>query len=287
LLTLTIYFISYYNKSPIIYSSLRNISLFPPQLDNVSSTVNIVQGTPVVLDSMSTTININQPSQANLNMDPSLQHATYSTQKTIMSKYSFFYAPFNDFQMYYIICEEVPLSFENVSLMIDITDSDSTHNYVQQFSNIYTFYHRQPEIKKIYRVTCEMVSHTFIFQFLNKSFFDIQFIQNEYQQQEFSKRHLENLKFYLKKDLIRYLAPQQTCGQNFDLFKRLILNHYPYETMINFNNNDMLIHPQQYDASALFFNSNSQQDHIQFVGSQNDDDNYNQGYYYDNNLSHF
>lgn len=204
-------------------------------------------------------------------MNPRLQHATYSTQKPILSNHSFFYAPFNDFQMYYIICEETPLTFESVSQLI-------INNYFKS-NNIFMFYHEQPEIKKIYQVTCEMVSHAFIFQFLNKTFFGIQFIQSEYQQQEFSMSHQENLKFYLKKDLIHYLKPKQMNEQNFDLFKGLIQDYCVFESMIN-TNRDIFNHSQQHDAIAFLINS--QQDYNQFAGSQNDGDNYNQVYYVDN-----
>ncbi|PKY54510.1 hypothetical protein RhiirA4_473366 [Rhizophagus irregularis] len=250
------------------------------QLDNtlnISSNVNIVQDIPVVLDNMSqvSTINVNRPLQEtypNLNMNPSLQHATYSTQTPILSKHSFFYAPFNDFQMYYIICEEMPLTFENVSQLIISGDHNSIHNY-NKSNSIFMFYHEQPEIKKIYQVTCEMVSHTFIFQFLNKAFFGIQYIQNEYQQQEFSKRHQENIKFHLKKDLIHYLNPKQTNEQNFDLFKGFIQDYCIFES----TDRDVFNYSQQHGANALPINS--QQDYNQFVGSQNDD---NQSRYDDN-----
>ncbi|CAB4444781.1 unnamed protein product [Rhizophagus irregularis] len=261
-------------------TSFRNtplLSSYDPQLDtlnNVSSNVNIV---PVVLDNMSqistsTTINVNRPLQEtypNLNMNQSLQHAIYSTQKSILSKYSFFYAPFNDFQMYYIICEEMPLTFESVSRLIINADNNFIHNYTE-LNNIFMFYHEQPEIKKIYQVTCEMISHTFIFQFLNKTFFGTQFIQSEYQQQEFSRRHQENIKFHLKNDLIHYLNPKQTNEQNFDLFKGFIQD---YHCIFESTNSDIDIfnHSQQHGANVLPINS------------QQDYDYYNQGYY-DNNL---
>ncbi|CAB4486019.1 hypothetical protein RhiirA5_498334 [Rhizophagus irregularis] len=151
------------------------------------------------------------------------------------NKCSFFYAPSNDFQLYHVLCEEMPLTFELVSQLIDDTDSNSIHN-CSQFNNIYEFYHQQPEVKKIYRVTCEMISHTLIFQFLNKIIYGNHSIQCEYQQQEFSKSHQENLKFHLKKDLIHYLTSSSpTYGQNFDLFKIFIQDYYAYEGMINPN----------------------------------------------------
>ncbi|CAB4391286.1 unnamed protein product [Rhizophagus irregularis] len=244
------------------------------QLDN---NLNILSNVPVVLDNMSqvSTINVNRPLQEtylNLNMNPSLQHATYSTQTPILSKHSFFYAPFNDFQMYYIICEEMPLTFENVSQLIISGDHNSIHNY-NKSNSIFMFYHEQPEIKKIYQVTCEMVSHTFIFQFLNKAFFGTQYIQSEYQQQEFSRRHQENIKFYLKKDLIHYLNPKQINEQNFDLFKGFIQDYCIFES----TNRDVFNYSQQHGANSLPINS--QQDYNQFVGSQNDD---NQSRYDDN-----
>ncbi|GBB90634.1 hypothetical protein RclHR1_17650004 [Rhizophagus clarus] len=166
---------------PTIYSS------YDPQFDTSS--------TPVVSDELSTsTMNLNQSlpvTHPNFNMIPNLQPAIYSTQ---MSKLSFFYAPLNDFQIYYIICEEISLSFENVSQLIINAGNYSIPN------NSFMFYHVQPEFKKIYQVTCEMVSNTLIYRLLNKTLFGIQFIQNEYQQQEFSKSHQENLKFHLEND---------------------------------------------------------------------------------------
>ncbi|GES98193.1 hypothetical protein GLOIN_2v1469311 [Rhizophagus clarus] len=180
---------------PTIYSS------YDPQFDTSS--------TPVVSDELSTsTMNLNQSlpvTHPNFNMIPNLQPAIYSTQ---MSKLSFFYAPLNDFQIYYIICEEISLSFENVSQLII--------NAV---------------IRKISSFTWKMT------------------------------------------DLIHYLAPQQACGQT-------------YESMINFNNRVIPNHPQPCDRNALFYNFNSQQNHIQFVESQNGGNNYNQGYC-DSNLFHF
>uniref|UniRef100_U9U103 Uncharacterized protein n=1 Tax=Rhizophagus irregularis (strain DAOM 181602 / DAOM 197198 / MUCL 43194) TaxID=747089 RepID=U9U103_RHIID len=39
------------------------------------------------------------------------------------NKCSFFYAPSNDFQLYHVLCEEMPLTFELVSQLIDDTDN--------------------------------------------------------------------------------------------------------------------------------------------------------------------
>ena len=114
-----------------------------------------------------------------------------------------------------------------------------------------TFYHEQPETMKIYQVTCEMVSHTSIFQFLNKIIYGIQFTQIENQQQEFSKRHQDNLKFHLKKDLIHYLAPKQTYDQNYQNYLRgFTQDCCSHKNMIN-SNTDALNHFQQYNANVL------------------------------------
>src|SRR5436305_8208739 len=128
--------------------------------------------------------------------------------------------------MYHISCEEIPLSFELVSQLISNTNNNSVYDCAQP-NNIYIFYHEQPEIKKIYQVTCEMISHTFMFQFLNKIIYGIQTTQNLYQRQEFTERHQENLRFHLKKDLIHYLIPK-VYEQNYDLRKRFIQEYCNY-----------------------------------------------------------
>ncbi|GES98187.1 kinase-like domain-containing protein [Rhizophagus clarus] len=160
------------------------------------------------------------------------QYSVHPQENIVTNKYSFFYAPSNDFQLYHIFCEETPLTFELVSRLINNADNNLIHNY-SRFDNTYVFYHQQPEIKKIYRVTCEMISHTFIFQFLNKIIYGNYSFQYEYEQQEFSKRHQENLKFHLKKDLIHYLTSKPTYEQESDLFKKFIQDYYVYESMIN------------------------------------------------------
>src|SRR5581483_5706857 len=111
-------------------------------------------------------------------------------------------------------------------------------------------------------ITCEMVSHTFMFQFLNKIIYGIQYVQIDHQQQEFSKKHQENLKFHLKKDLIHYLAPKQSYERRYNLFNEFFQDYKMYyENMINFNM-DMLNHSQQYNATPLLSDQpfTSQQD---------------------------
>ena len=265
-----------------IYPSFVNTS-YSPQLDtstlNISSNVNSMQDISVALDNMPqaptmtsiitplvmpTNMNEIQPLYPNLDIQANHTLQDYPQE----SKYSFFYAPYNDFQIYHIICEEMPLSFEFVSQLISNTENNSNDYMI--------FYHEQPETKKIYQITCEMVSH----KYLNKIIYGIQFTRIEHQQhqqQEFSKRHQGNLKFHLKKDLIHYLAPKQTYDQNY--LKGFIQDCYTYKNMIN-SNTDTLNHFQQYDANALPSD--------QFFTSQQDnsygEDNHNQGYYNNNYL---
>src|SRR4051794_2699605 len=117
------------NKSTL-YPSLMNT---PPQLDttlDIPSNVNVVQDIPVALDHTTPTPHItslsmnenheNQPLQIlcpNLNniQDYPSSSLAHPQENAITSEYSFFYLPRNDFQMYHIICEEIPLSFELVS----------------------------------------------------------------------------------------------------------------------------------------------------------------------------
>ncbi len=196
------------------------------------------------------------------------QTPRFSNHLTHSAEYAFFYRPCNDFQMYHIICKEIPLSFELVSQLIN----DSTHNHVQS-NDIYVFYHEQTDSKKIYQITCEMVSHTFIFQFLNKIIYGIEFNQYEKQQQEFSKSHQENLKFYLKKDLIHYLASKRIYNQNDSLYWNFIQD----SCIHNMNSNTGIFNDfQQYTSNTLPVTQSftSQRDNnYQLIGSKNNDDN--------------
>ena len=101
-------------------------------------------------------------------------------------------------------------------------------------------------------------------QFLNKIIYDIQLIQSEHQQQEFSKRHQDNLKFHLEKDLIHYLAPKQTYYQSYQ----------DYYAMINSNMNTSNYF-QHANQSFTFQQDNSYH--------QNGGDSHNQDNYHNNN----
>lgn len=172
-------------------------------LDNMSQ---VLTTTPIITP-LATTSSMNENQLIHIQDH---QQVIHSGETSPMSEVSFYYAPNNDFQIYHINCKEISFDFEGVSQLIDNTDNNMIDNYVQS-NKIFVFYHKQPEIKKIYQVTCEMVSHTTIFQFLNKTVYDIQFVNCEHHQQvfqDFSKKHQENLKFHLKNNLIHYLMPK-------------------------------------------------------------------------------
>src|SRR5687767_2219293 len=123
-----------------------------------SSNINAAHDILISLDDMAqTSLDMTLDMDDIQAVNPS--HALQPTQdfqvSQEMSRYTFFYTPCNDYQMYHIICEEVPLSFELVAKLINGTGNNSIHNYTQP-NNIYMFYYEQPEIKKIYQVTCEM-----------------------------------------------------------------------------------------------------------------------------------
>ncbi|GBC07702.1 hypothetical protein RclHR1_07630008 [Rhizophagus clarus] len=265
------------SSRPTIYPSIMDTS-FNRQHDiafNIPSNLSDVQA----LDNTSQTLHIDgplatPPTQLNMNENQALniqavtpnyslhpmqeyQQVVTHPQKTAnMRECSFFYTPRNDFQMYHIICKEISFNFESVSQLISNNDS----NYVQP-SNVFIFYHEQPEIKKIYQVACEMVSHTFLFQFLNKIIYNIQFVNCEHQEQEFSKIHQANLKFHLKKDLIHYLTPKNICEDNYNVHERFIQDYRIYENMIN-SNAYMPNNFQQHDTNILSYDQSytSQQD---------------------------
>jgi hypothetical protein len=257
---------NFINRSTIYDPSFNNTIMntsFYPQHNN-SSNINNVQDVPVALDNMTqvTTPCITPPTLLNMNENQAfniqamtsnntLQHMqdyhsllAHSQETVVMSEHTFFYAPCDDFQIYHITCKEISFSFESISQSI-------SNNIDDQPNNVYVFYHEQPEIKKIYKVTCEIVSHTFIFQFLNKVIYNIQFIKCEHQQQEFSKRQRENLIFHLKKDLIHYLVPKKVYEDNYNLHKRFIQDYYTYESVTHSqqcNTNFVFPFDQSYDT---------------------------------------
>jgi hypothetical protein len=242
-----------------------------PQFDTNNISMSSSGNATAALDNMSPTITShtvpdeNQPLQVNIQeMQPIQDYQQIPSdlspleylQEPVTNEYSFFYVPYGDFQIYHITCTELSLTFENVSQLINNTDNSS-------INNIYVFYHQQPEVEKIYKVTCKMISHTFIFQFLNKIIYGNQFTQCNHQQQEFSNRHQENLKSHLKRDFTHYLTPKQIHEQNCDLF---------YQDYDNYQN---------YNTNILPFNQDSS---CQFYTIQNGSDNYIQSYY-DGNFS--
>ncbi|GBB96985.1 hypothetical protein RclHR1_02890012 [Rhizophagus clarus] len=272
------------SSRPTIYPSIMDTSFnrqhditfnIPSNVSDVQALDNTSQTLPIVapLATPPTQLNMNE-SQAvtpNYSLHPMQKYqqvVTHPQETANMRECLFFYTPRNDFQMYHIICKEISFNFESVSQLISNNDDNLMNNHVQP-SDIFIFYHEQPEIKKIYQVTCEMVSHTFLFQFLNKIIYNIQFVNCEHQEQEFTKIHQENLKFHLKKDLIHYLTPKNIYEDNYNVHKRFIQDYRIYESMIN-SNAYMPNNFQQHDTNILSYDQSytSQQDN-KLVNSQN------------------
>ncbi|GBC00217.1 hypothetical protein RclHR1_03790010 [Rhizophagus clarus] len=180
----------------------------------------------------------NQPNQY---YQQSSQESIISHVSHAMNEYRFFYEN-NDYQIYDILCREISID----QLLNNY--NDSIHNYNQP-NNIYVFCFQNPIDKKIYRVSCEMMSHSLIVKILNKTLYNIELNLNEHQQQrqqEFSKEHKKNLEFHLKNLLINYMvSEQQICEQNQNLDLNYMQNNFNNSnnasltlTANNFPNND-------------------------------------------------
>ncbi|GBC08957.1 hypothetical protein RclHR1_08500002 [Rhizophagus clarus] len=118
---------------------------------------------------------------------------------------TFFYKPPNDNQIYDISYKEIPISFEFVSQILNNNsnnnDNDSVQNHIQQ-NNLHEFYFLKFDEKKCYKVTCILISHSLIIEYLNRNIYGVEIKQNEQQVYvEFSKELKENLEYYLKQFL--------------------------------------------------------------------------------------
>ena len=173
---------------------------------NISSNINVIEERSISYDNASRLTFQHDDSSANINMQPMpssqneapLVTSTTSSQEN-MVEYSFFYRPYNDFQIYHIICKE--MSFEE--LISQLLNNNYFHT-----NEVFMFYFQHPIDKRIYQLTCEMASHSVIVQFLNQNIYGIEINQNEqYHQQhfEFSNSHKENLEFHLKQFLFGFL----------------------------------------------------------------------------------
>ncbi|PKC03027.1 hypothetical protein RhiirA5_503690 [Rhizophagus irregularis] len=79
---------------------------------------------------------------------------------------AFFYNPPDDYQIYHITCE----------FLNDINNNESLSDH--------TFYYKLDD-KNLYKITCILISHSLIVQFLNKKMYGIELKQGDEQQQEF------------------------------------------------------------------------------------------------------
>ncbi|CAB4374932.1 unnamed protein product [Rhizophagus irregularis] len=99
-----------------------------------------------------------------------------------------------DYQIFY---REISISFELVSELLGNNNNSSVQNNDQP-NNLHEFYFLKVEEKKCYKVTCVLIPHSSIVEYLNKN------IHEEQQQEiyvEFSTELKENLEYYLKQFL--------------------------------------------------------------------------------------
>ncbi|CAI2161519.1 1441_t:CDS:1 [Funneliformis geosporum] len=208
-----------------MYQENINTSIYSPQSSQIDTTfnnlnhgrdddqiVNVTSQAPMAAPRSTEPFYMNEVNQA-------MNQADDST----ISIFSFYYY-FNN-HPHHIKCEEVQVSFDTFSQMINNTDNISNYK-------IYVFYHEQTVTKKIYKVTCEIISHTFAIQFLNRNIYGIEFNQIE-QQLEVSRQHFENLKLHLRNDLAHYFSSKQ-INSNVNIlnhFQESNANTLPYSTL--------------------------------------------------------
>ncbi|CAB4486548.1 hypothetical protein RhiirA1_395060 [Rhizophagus irregularis] len=116
---------------------------------------------------------------------------------------NFFYKPPNDYQIYDINYREISISFELVSELLGNNNNSSVQNNDQP-NNLHEFYFLKVEEKKCYKVTCVLIPHSSIVEYLNKNIHGVEFNHEEQQQEiyvEFSTELKENLEYYLKQFL--------------------------------------------------------------------------------------
>ncbi|PKK77476.1 hypothetical protein RhiirC2_731861, partial [Rhizophagus irregularis] len=108
----------------------------------------------------------------------------------------FIYRPPNDIYIYHIKCEEI-----SIQLLNEISSNVSNINFNQ---NEYFFFYQQQNDNRTYQVVCEIVSPSFIINFLNKTIYGIEIEQNIGEELIFKFDQKENLKFYLTQYLNRF-----------------------------------------------------------------------------------
>src|SRR5687768_3422930 len=117
------------NNPPSPQSQLPSSTL-PQENSTTYGSLHSTSTTPV---NISANFRQNNQSLHDINMQPMTSSLTYSAAQTPGTfKYAFFYNPPNDLQIYHIVCDEMPVSFELVSHLLNNIDENSlTHNYAR------------------------------------------------------------------------------------------------------------------------------------------------------------
>jgi len=111
---------------------------------------------------------------------------------------SFYYRPYNDFQIYHINCKEI--IFNKLISQVNNYLNSSRNSFCP--NNLFAFYFQNPNDQKIYRVDCEMISHSNLVQYLNSNIYGVELKNQSEQPLEFSNMQKQNLEFHLKQFLI-------------------------------------------------------------------------------------
>ncbi|CAI2183737.1 8682_t:CDS:1 [Funneliformis geosporum] len=141
--------------------------------------------------------------------------STFNERASIPHETVFYYRPNNDFQIYLVCCKEITLN-ELISQLL-INYLYSPYNNDLYSNELFVFYFQHPNGQRIYHVTCEMISHSNIVQYLNSNIYGIELKQSEQQPPlEFSNNHKQNLEFHLKQFLTDYLVSHENLNDVFN-----------------------------------------------------------------------
>src|SRR4051812_45696053 len=113
------------------------------------------------------------------------------------NKFSFFYTPPSELQIYHITC-------------IGTTQDNDNEDYNSLF--VYSFYYQHDN--NYYKISCCLISHSFINRFLNNRIHNFERLQNDEQQLTFSNTQRENLQASLKQSVLCNIIEKMTQRKN-------------------------------------------------------------------------
>ncbi|CAG8596845.1 4502_t:CDS:1 [Funneliformis mosseae] len=163
---LTYYAVSQGNNN-LIVSSQSNLEQVTESSTASSENMCHVVSTPSQADSMQSAPSY-QPSQTNSFGNPTIQRQPVHPN-------TFIYRPPNEYCQYHVICEKI-----SNDLIIKLLRKE---NIMRLKQNEYVFFYQQQCNDQIYQVSCEIISPSFINNYLNKNIHGIEIEQNMGQEQ--------------------------------------------------------------------------------------------------------